>query len=52
MGQALFCALGGLCGCRMGFTGVPGAMRDDAGSASCPDLRLFSLQSSWDLPSA
>lgn len=24
MGQALFCALGGLCGCRMGFTGGPG----------------------------
>lgn len=23
-----------------------------AGSASCPDLHLLSLQSSWDLPSA
>lgn len=25
MGQALFCALGGRCGCRTGFTQGPGA---------------------------
>lgn len=49
MGQALFCALGGWCGCGMGFMWGPGG---SAGSASCSDLHLFSLQSSWDLPSA
>lgn len=46
MGQALFCALGGQCGCGMGLLWGP------AGSAACPDLHLLSLQSSWDLPSA
>lgn len=46
MGQALFCALGGGCSCGIGFIWGPG------GSASCSDLHLLSLQSSWDLPSA
>lgn len=49
MGQVLFCALGGQCGCGTGFAWGP---RDGAGFASCPDLLLFSLQSSWGLPSA
>lgn len=57
MGQALFCALGGqrgrgTCFVRGTGKGAPIQPCGVRGSASRPDLRLFSPQSSWDLPSA